>query len=466
MDDQNNPQEPNRYQPQAMPPPVNPYAQAQPFPQQQPQQPQQIPTPYMAGPQRPVVQWEQNLSGPMAGTSTVVSQPGMPVDYGNPSGKKRGLIVGMISVIFLTLLGVGGVVAYTMWSQTPEKILGDSIANLMKADTTVLKATYTSETKADEDKSSGGISLLPIPEFTKTKFTLDAKATRTAAEADLQFVGTADGKERKLEAGAVFGVDGNLYVRVDKLDEFVSSKNTDAATLKIYEPIFKAINGKWINIPLGIVTSESTEEMEKKQKCVKDVWTAFEKDKATKDEFIKLFVDNNFIVIDKKLGTENGSIGFKIKIDEEKLNQFMEGANKTKVFQDLQKCDKETYTLKPSTPSKEKEKDEEEKEESTESYEIWVSEQKHEITKFTGSRQTKQSTDTFVIEATFNAEVKIEAPKGALTYEEIMALVQKAMMSAYPSTAIKDQSTDITLDDSDVSQPQSNSGNGSASDET
>jgi hypothetical protein len=429
MDDQNLPPVPNRYEPNGTPPPVV--------------QPEPIPTPHMA--QEHLMQWEQNVSGPVNGSvggplsapqSTTGSapatlpEPGLPLAFAKKPRKKKGLFVGIISVAVLAVLGVAGVFAYTVWNQTPEKVIADSILNLLKAKTVSLTGTYNFESKTTSNNASAVKSVAPSSPLTKWKLIIDGKGTRVGAgEMNVTYSTTIKGKDISLKGSGMVATDGSLYVKIEKITELLQSQGADNGLIKAFQPLIKNIDGKWIKIStddLKLLDSE----LPKKNTCVQDALKKIETDKAESNEIIDLYKNNSFIVIDQKLGVEKGSVGYRIKGDDQKYKSFIKGLNTTKLLKDLQKCDKKTYTLTPPATDKSTDKTK------SETVEVWISEQKHELTKITASNDTKTEKYNFTVEPIFDVDVSIATPSKPILIKDLIQQIEQAY-TAYAFDAYK-----------------------------
>ena len=112
----------------------------------------------------------------------------------------------------------------------------------------------------------------------------------------------------------------------------------------------------------------------KEYKCYTD---AFKKlsTKENANELTDVYKKNQFIVVGKKLGSKDGSLGYDVTIDKTKAKAFGEATKNTAVAKALDAC--EDKDGKKTTDSAAKKSDTTE----VKTFQVWVSRWSHQLTK-------------------------------------------------------------------------------------
>lgn len=339
----------------------------------------------------------------------VASQPmatapmgGMPT----PKKKSRKKLALLISLIAAVLVIAGGSLAYAFYYQNPDKVITDSILNMAKANT--MKAKAHVEVKGD------GAELMLM---------VDGAANQDIAQMKADVTLKMQGETYEVTADAVMTRSSDTYVKLTNLKKLVDTFKVmaPAETHKTIDGIVAKIDGTWIKITSEDMDSLSAEES-KTQKCMNETFEKLENDKEAKSELTKLYKNNSFIVVKEKLGSKDGSLGYLLEGDKDAAKGFVLGFKDTKLYKQLNDCDK-SFTID--------EKDindmfkEDDKSTADVRVELWVSRFTHQVTKFSVNAKDDDMTVDMVVEPTFNKPVTVEVPKDSTTIKQLTADIEK-----------------------------------------
>lgn len=342
-------------------------------------------------------------------TNPVSSPPVSPV-VPVKSLKKKRMIIGVIIVAVLAVLGSGGAVAYNLWFQNPDKVLGDALVNAVRAKT----ISYTGSLNYTAKASTSSFSP------SQMKITVDGKNTNVDGEVNVNMAMTYSGKEFKLSGSGIYDKDANLYFKINDIRKTLDSVLGSSAIEmpEVINNIITKVDGKWIKVSVED-TEEFNKEYSQTQTCLKDTLKKFEDDKDATNEIINLYSKNRFIVVKEKLGSKNGSLGYVIEGDTDKSKAFVEGFNDTKVMKELQKCD-ESFKL-DADDIKSNSTDE-----TNGRVEVWVDRWSHQFTKFNLTDKSDEGDTTLVFEPKFNQSVSVNVPKDSISLSELKSDIEKA----------------------------------------
>jgi hypothetical protein len=380
---------------------------------------QTLPTPYSA-PVTPPASQEPTVVPPPQFASTEAPAP-----ISAPK-KKKGLLIGIIVGVVVLLLGVAAALVYFLWYQNPDKVVTDGMLNAMQAKTGTFTATLDSN---DESKTS---------------MTLAGKVNEKAMSIDAGFSTLSSGKTVSVKGGGVVDFKGDIYVKVANAKELItslfsslSSSEVPASVVQPMNDFAAKVNDQWIKISAEDMKSVSTQASDT-QKCTQAVTSSFMQDNVMKSEIGKLYEQNRFIVISKDLGEQNGSKGFELKGDNAKAKSFILGLKNTKLYKDLNACDK-SFVIEEKDLSSIDSQDN-----SMVTTELWVNTWTHQITKLSVKSNEATNKSSMVIEPVFNGAVSIDIPSSSKTVKDVikdLEDMQAAIMQAAYGTSTTDYTT-------------------------
>jgi len=392
-----------------------------PFDQPMPENPTFVPTPEVdiepatIAAEPPLAVTSQQFQEPVANT---LQSP-------KPKSNKK-LLVGVILAAVFVLLGAGSVLAYNMWYQNPQKVLGDAIANSMTATSVNLDAEIKTESKPYTPSLGNSMYEGAPPDMFKPStalLTLKADANYEIAQLDVEYVIDTATPSSKVSGGAVLDYkNGAYYLKVNevsKLLEFFFG-SSDQAPAEITS-LIKKIDGNWIkftdediNEVSGATTNDNVSS------CVQNVVEKVSTDDISKNELTDIYRKNSILVVTKNLGSKDGSIGYEIEPSYENTNAFIKAFNTSKFYNDIKKCDdsiKDVEPMKKSTI---------EKDASEAKVSVWISRWSHELKKITTSSDSEYSASSSTVDVQFNQPLKAEVPKNTIELKTLQDEIEKA----------------------------------------
>ena len=329
----------------------------------------------------------QNETQPVVPVETTVApvaqQPAAPQPASvKPKNTKLRIIIA--SIVTVVLLG-GGVAAYNLWYQNPDKVVHDGFANVL---------THKGSLTADGTFTVGNDNM-------DGKYVLNAmrteknEATGTMSISMKIKEGGLKDQTIELQGAGVYAADGTVYFKVTNIKKTVSTiinkyvsdladryqkmgyNITEAQQQSARESMHKQIDAsvaKLENQWIKVSASDMEDDDAKEYKCYTD---AFKKlsTKENTNELTDVYKKNQFIVVGKKLGSKDGSLGYDVTIDKTKAKAFGEATKNTAVAKALDAC--EDKDGKKTTDSAAKTSDTTE----VKTFQVWVSRWSHQLTK-------------------------------------------------------------------------------------
>lgn len=353
------------------------------------------------------------------GTETQAeNKPNVTTPSSDKKKRKMWLIGGIVAAAVVVLSG-SGALAYNLWYQNPDKVVGDAMLNALRA------RTYT----------GAGTMSYKADDYTMN-LTVDTKAVSNAGsmnvKADIE-AGKGEDKVNFSVHGSALLKDKTLYFKLDKVQETVNSLKKaygEEGFPDYLNTIIKKIDGQWISAKASDY-EELDKESAKQQECFYGVIDKIEADKEMGNEVAKLYSENKFVAIKDSLGSKSvdgvGSLGYTVTGDEAALEKFVRGLSDTKIGKAFQECDKE-IDFNKAADSIAKESKDNKTEETTE---IWVSRFGHELTQVKADFKDEEATGAIEFNTKFNTDVSVEAPEGAISMKDLMKDIEKAMEKYY-----------------------------------
>lgn len=314
--------------------------------------------------------------------------------------RKTGMIVGIIAAAALVVFGGGGVLAYNVWYQNPQKVITDAIMNAVTAKT----AVFTGTLSVDNDQVKVGVEI-------------NAKGDDKNSDLSAKLKVTYQEKEYAIDAAAIYAESGDIYLKVEKLDDVATlikeqfaSYDTTGALSKAIDKMVAKIDGTWIKISADDLKSYS-EEASSAQTCIGDATKKFKDDKEAISEISTLYQNNQFITVKKDLGSKDGSIGYEIESDKDKAKAFATGLENTKIYKALHDCD-ESFTISSDDLAADESK-------ATGTVQIWVDAWSHQFTKIELNGESDGTKVNATILPIFNKAVTVEVPTTSTTLTQL-----------------------------------------------
>lgn len=363
-----------------------------------------------------------NVTPEETAESTAPAQPA-PAEPSQSKKRSPRLIIGGILAAALVLLGGGGALAYTMWYQNPDKVVHDAVLNAIQA-----KTMSSTGTIAFEDE---GI---------KVDIALDGKSSEGNGDFNIKADVSIDDEEMQLDfeangSGRIVG--DTLYFKVSGVKDIVENvvSQSDGTIPPYATAIIEKIDDRWISVKASDY-EDIYGDVASQQACFTDLSKKIQSDKAMTDEVMSLYRDNQILRITEELGSKsvNGtaSLGYKVDVDEDASAAFFEGLENTQLGSELKKCN-EDIDFSEVTEDLTSEPEENQGEtEYVPTMELWVSRFGHTITELSVYGDTSETGHlNIVLQPIFNADVTVEAPSDAASFEAVMEDVQSAIMEYY-----------------------------------
>lgn len=327
-----------------------------------------------------------------------------------PKKKKKGLIVGIIIAAALVLIGGGGAAAYTLWYQNPDKVVGDALVNAITADSLTGTGTVTITSKD-----------------TSFKVTMDGKAKQNFGDLNAKVEYTTDGKTVTLDGSGIITQEGDIYFKVKNvrpLTDAYFGMFVGESTPKAFDSVIQKIEGNWIKISKDDIGTVS-DEAKKTQACFEETAKSLSENKAWSKQLATLYQNNKFILITKELGTKSvagtNSMGYELDFDTKVASNFAKGLSDTDFGKKVKECN-------PSVNYEDfaKSLEEAKKSEAKTSFQVWVSQFRHELTQVTASASSEESKADVTLEPKFNQPVTVAAPEKSIPVKDLQAEIEAA----------------------------------------
>ena len=341
-----------------------------------------------------------------------------------PRKSRKGLIVGGIIAGVLVLLGGGGALAYNVWYQNPDKVVHDAIINAMKAKTVQGVGTVV----ASGDNWNLTVALDGKSDSNAGEGVMNAKATVD--------IGSEAAKMSLTLDGSAMYKDETVYVKFDGIrkifDTFAAQlPTTDQQSIRQVTAIIDKIDARWISIKASDY-EDISKEVSDQQTCVSEAMKRLSQDDAAIREMTDLYKSSQFIEVaeDGTLGSRDGSLGYRVVVNQENAAAFAEGMGETTYGKALKDCD-DTINFKDIATSMRDAKPSESDIKPT--VELWVSRFGHEVTEFSVRAEDRDNTNNkleVVFNPEFNTDISIEAPEDAISLKDLMADIE-ALVKSY-----------------------------------
>ena len=317
-----------------------------------------------------------------------------------PRQNRIALFGGIGLIVLLIVLAL----VYTFWYQNPKKVVADGIMNALQAQSVAYKGSYVVKTGSDISIDFNG------------------GAATKGGNADLKLTMTSLGKKYTLDGSGMVNDKGDLYFKVKNIDGLVQNyrKAVPSSSQPLFDKIVAKINDKWIKVSSEDLKSYSP-EVATAQRCIGETIKKAQDDSKLKSEVIDIYKNYPFIVIDKSLGSKDGSLGYLMNIDQTKAHSFSIAFQKTGLYKTLRACDKNFKLNVGESASGQKMNQ-------NTPVELWVNNWTHHITKLVAS--DKQKTTSLTVVPTFNKPVNVVTPTDATTLEQLQKDVQELLLSA------------------------------------
>lgn len=385
-------------------------------------------------------------SAPAPSVEQEPSTPAQPAAAPAPGPKKNSkkkFIIGGIIAAAIVLLGGGTALGYALWYQNPEKVVVDGVSNVFS------KAPGTSKLTASYKSGDAGVTLTVDSRSSGDAAQADLKLAYKAAAQNIDLTGSAEiitktdtatmylkvKDVRKLVAAAVDAMIESTAKQYQTMGMKLSQSQIDAqkkSAMAQYEPIIAKVDNKWIKF-----TADGNDSTSKDQKCLTDAYKKLQSDSASQNEMKQAYTDNKFIIIKEELGLKDGSYGYVLDLDQDKLKSFSKALESTVFVKSIEDCtgrDMSTNSNSSSTSKDNPFKDTR--------VEMWVSQWSHQITRVSVTTTHDEPTSTgqnatlnLGVDMSYEEVAPITEPTDAVDSKTLMDDLMKSMGGAPASSS-------------------------------
>jgi len=315
--------------------------------------------------------------------------------------RKRFFLLGGVGLIILLIIMA---LVYTLWYQNPKKVVADGIVQALNAKSVVYDGAFTTKNSSD------------------IKVEFNGGAASTGGSVDMKLTLASLGKKYTIDGNGLVNDKGDVYFKIKNIDDLVQNyrKAVPASSHDLFDQIVAKINDKWIKISSEDLKAYSA-DVATTQKCVTEAFKKMQNNESVRSEVVKIYERYPFIVIDKTLGSKDGSLGYLLNVDQNKAQSFTNAFRDTALYKSLHACDnkfnldigdnKSGSTMNTNT-----------------SFEVWIDNWTHRITKV--SISDKKGSSNLTVMPTFNKPVSVATPSESTTLERLQQDVQQLLISA------------------------------------
>jgi hypothetical protein len=351
-----------------------------------------------------------------------------PVSPAEPPVRKRNkrLIVGGVLALALVLLGSSAALAYTLWYQNPQKVLGDAIAHSITAKSISIDSTLKNESKlympTVNDSTTEGVSA-PETGPVISEFAVKATANYEIAQLDIDYSSKDAADTTNIGGSAVLDYkNSSYYVKVKALSELLELVvgPADQAPPEVTS-LLEKLDANWIKI-----TDESINEFSQDvsssniSSCVQSAVEKINKDESYKNELVDLYRNNQILIVSKKLGSQDGLLGYEIEPSHENTNGFIAGFNTSQFYTEVKKCDdsiKDIETIEETDSSDDSDGP---------VVSVWIDRWSHELKKLTVDNNGEYTKSNFVAQINLNQPVEATAPANTIDIKTLKKDIEAA----------------------------------------
>lgn len=346
--------------------------------------------------------------------------------------KSGGSKLGLIIALAVVLLCGAAVAAYFAFSKSVDKnaLVTEAIEKAIYAEVTNFSGSFnTSESGADVNVSFIGA----IDTQNHAKLQLDISVNQSPASINLQ--------------GQAIVNNSDIYIKLDGINEAITNMfdafpseylTEESSPISSIISFITKVDGEWIKI-----TADDVETY-----VGVDVNTCTTYSAGLKGDLITAYKNNSFIVVGDELGERDGSIGYRISIDQSKSQAFSRALSSSSSASNFINCIEgsglpissilDDSSSSASTPGV--------------NAEIWINKDSHEVTNLQLNTVVDSGSITLKLNAKSKGVIDIQIPSSYMTFTEVSSDLQAAilgLMSSYSYESDYDYDTDFDFDDSD-----------------
>ena len=322
---------------------------------------------------------------------------------------KKSKVIALVIAIVAVLLACSAALGYFVWYQNPQKVVTDALVGVTKFEQGSFDGEFTvSSNDGSEDFRSMTISA-------EGEFKEDAFSARIDGSVESDEFDTVPFE------GEVRNVDDEFYGKVSNATAMIdvlmgASNGSTQPNGKLFEVMAESLNDQWIELSTEEAGAASNE-------CAVEAIETLRNDKEVRKEITTAYKENMFIVIEDKLGSKDGNLGYEISFDTDVARDFAKALNDTTVGKSYEECADEEL-LKPG------EDDTDESDDNTK-IELWVSRWTHQLRAVSIEVEGDDSTGSITLNMAPKNDVEVEVPEDAKSFTEVQADMEDALREYY-----------------------------------
>ena len=334
--------------------------------------------------------------------------------------KSRKKLVAIIIAAVIVLLALGGGVAFAVWYTSPQKVLNDSLVNLMNtppksADVTAAVSVEDTNFKVSVTSFSDGAG---------------------NAQANIKFDVTSGGTAVNINVDAIAAKNGDLYIRINDAKKLVAQFTQGSPeAAEMFEGVLTKVDTKWVKITKADLEKLNNEEKSPDSECVSKAITAFQNDAGQKKEVSDLYAKNQFVTVKEQKADETidgrNSFHYVLDADEAKAKSFAEGMKQTQIYKKVKDCLGDSFKDEDSNETKDAADD------TTTSVEVWIDKSTRQMSKLNLTASSEKDKGSAKIDAILGYKTKsITLPTTTTSLDE----VQQEFQNIFGGSAEDDES--------------------------
>jgi len=364
-------------------------------------------------------------------------------ELGNKGKSKKGLILGIVAAVVAVLLIGGGVLAYNLWYQNPDKVVTDALGNILVAKKSKIDGTLAIKSSdvdismslngQSADGSGGGDAELTIvgkSGTTKDLGTIKLSVSYVASSKD----GTYYFKLGNVKSAVDKLVDSTVNSLAQQYKQYGMTMTNEqmVAAKKEYQqelsPIVTKIDNRWVKFTADDL--KSSDSSSDNQSCYTDAIKQLQEDKDERNELVKVYGQHKFVTVNKKLGSKDGSLGYDLSVNKTESKAFAKAVKDTTFGKAIVKCDSDAFDTSDSSTS--------DSNDSKVTMQLWVTRWSHQISELKATVDTK-GTDAATADIDLKLQVgkgeAVKAPSDAVSIKDLQTEIQQVYGGSASSTS-------------------------------
>lgn len=305
----------------------------------------------------------------------------------------------------IVLVGAASVMAYALWYQNPQKVITDGIVKAIAAKS----VAYTATLDASQDNTA--------------KIAVDGSAANGQQSGNVTLSLASTGKSYQIKGTVIIDKANDVYVKLTNVADLLRPYRValPQSGQTLFDNLQTKLGSSWIKLsPADLKNYNGA--LATVQQCTNAVVTKLQGDKASARQLATIYQKHQFISIDKKLGSKNGSLGYQISANQPVLKAFERDFQTTTAYKALHACNPQ-LSLASATGLFDG---------ASGQTTVYISRFTHQITSLnvTSTDDKTKTVARFAVAPRFNVPVVIQVPKKTTTVTQLLHDLQAVLQSA------------------------------------